>query len=561
MFASLTHAFGILCFAIAWLAYDHYRPWLNFHSEAMALLGLGLLLISHCLQKHSVTPRAPHSAAWIVLLSLLPWAQYVVGLLPFAGDALVTSLYLLSFSAAIWLGYGYSMSSSNHGKALTPVFYMFWLVALVSAAIGLLQWLDLTEAFTVYVMQADSADSNRAMGNLGQPNQLATLLLIGMVCLVWTYEQKHLGAAGLICGIVLLTMSLVFTQSRAGMLSAVLMATFLILKNRKNPFRLVPRYIFLWLIVFMTAVLLLPLVHDLLLMTSSRGSIRFSDGARSTMWHQVLVGIGQSPWFGYGWNQTPAAHSAGSLVVPGSLTFTYAHNIFLDLIAWNGIPAGLLLSVICAWWFYSRLKTAIGPNAVCAMACLLPIGIHSLFEFPFAYSYFLVASGLMVGIVEGSRLDVKTVKFDIRWVSASLALWFLIGSYIVYEYVQVEEDFRVVRFENLRLGRTPSDYETPNIWMLSHMGAMLKAGRQKAVPGMTSAEIENLFKVSQKFPYGALSFRYAMALALNGQPEAASRQMAIIRGMYGERYYQGAVSVLREQQREEYPELAKVLTP
>ena len=195
------------------------------------------------------------------------------------------------------------------------------------------------------------------------------------------------------------------------------------------------------------------------------------------------------------------------------------------------------------------------------MACLLPIATHSLFEFPFAYSYFLVASGLMVGIVEGSRPEVKTVKLNIQLVFASLALWFVVGTYIVYEYILVEEDFRVVRFENLRLGRTPTGYEMPNIWMLSHMGAMLNAGRQQAVPGMSSAEIENLRKVSQKFPYGALSFRYTMALALNGQPVAATRQMAIIRGMYGERYYQGAVSVLREQQQEKYPELAKVLTP
>jgi len=561
MFASLIYAFGIISFALAWLANDHYRPWVNFHSEALALLGLGLLLISFAFQRRSMPARAPYAAAWVLLLSILPWLQYAVGLSLFAGDALITSLYLFSFGAAIWLGYGYTVSLPSNMKALTPIFYVLWLVALASAAIGLIQWLVLTDPFTVYVVQADSADSNRAMGNLGQPNQLATLLLIGIACLLWTYEQRHISASGLLCGTLLLTMSLVFTQSRAGMFSALLMAVFLTLKNQHNALRLRRRYILVWLVAFMTAVLLLPVVHDLLLMSSSRGSVRLSDGARSIMWSQVLAGISQSPWFGYGWNQTPAAHAAGSIAFPGSLTFTYAHNIVLDLVAWNGVPIGLLLSAVCVWWFYSRIKAAKDSNSIYAMACLLPIATHSLFEFPFAYSYFLVASGLMVGIVEGSRPEVKTVKLNIQLVFASLALWFVVGTYIVYEYILVEEDFRVVRFENLRLGRTPTGYEMPNIWMLSHMGAMLNAGRQQAVPGMSSAEIENLRKVSQKFPYGAMSFRYTMALALNGQPLAATRQMAIIRGMYGERYYQGAVSVLREQQQEKYPELAKVLTP
>ena len=78
---------------------------------------------------------------------------------------------------------------------------------------------------------------------------------------------------------------------------------------------------------------------------------------------------------------------------------------------------------------------------------------------------------------------------------------------------------------------------------------------------MRIEDIENLHKTSSRFAYGALAFRYALALGLNGQPEAASRQMRIIRGMYGEIYYQAAKSVLRSLEAEKYPELALVLTP
>ena len=285
-----------------------------------------------------------------------------------------------------------------------------------------------------------------------------------------------------------------------------------------------------------------------------------ADSARPIIWRQILSGISQAPWVGYGWNQTPTAHAAGSIAVLGSLTFSYAHNIVLDLLAWNGLPLGLLLTGLCGWWFLSRVWCVTQPVAVYAMAALIPFLVHSMVEFPFAYSYFLLAAGLMVGIVEAFHVGVKTIAFDIRWMRASLAIWFVVGGYMVYEYLLIEEDFRVVRFENLRIGQTPTDYAVPNVWMLSHMGSMLNASRQKAVPGMTTAELENLRRVSLRFPYGALALRYGIALGLNGFPEEATRQFAIIRGMYGITYYQAAVSALRELQIEKYPQLSLVVT-
>ena len=284
------------------------------------------------------------------------------------------------------------------------------------------------------------------------------------------------------------------------------------------------------------------------------------DSARPIIWRQILSGISAAPWVGYGWNQTPTAHAAGSIAVLGSLTFSYAHNIVLDLLAWNGLPLGLLLTGLCGWWFLSRVWCVNQPVAVYAMAALIPVLVHSMVEFPFAYSYFLLAAGLMVGIVEAFHFGVKTIAFDIRWMRASLAIWFVVGGYMVYEYLLIEEDFRVVRFENLRIGQTPTDYAVPNVWMLSHMGSMLNASRQKAVPGMTTAELENLRRVSLRFPYGALALRYGIALGLNGFPAEATHQFAIIRGMYGITYYQAAVSALRELQIEKYPQLSLVVT-
>lgn len=550
--------FGIFTFALAWLAYDHYRPWVNFHSEALALVGVGLMVLGRCLDRTAAVVVLPRIAWWIMVLALLPWLQYLLGISLFAGDALLVSLYICGFGAAMGLGFGYASEAPEPDAALVPIFYVLWFVALMSAAIGLLQWLNLQQPLQMYVVQTDAGD--RPMGNLGQPNQLATLLLMGIASLAWTFERRRVGVWGLSIGVIFLSMVLVLTLSRAAMLSALVTGIFLIWKRRMVPGRLAPWHVFAWLLLFGAANLLLPSLHEALLMGNIR-SVSFGGDSRFTMWKQVLSGVAESPWVGYGWNQTSTAHMIGSLTVAGTMTYTNAHNVVVDILAWNGVPLGLLLTVLCAYWFMSRIHGATRDSAIYAMACLLPIAIHSMVEYPFAYSYFLLAGGLMAGVVEASHNGIKTIKLKLRWVGGALAIWFVIGSYMVYEYLLIEEDFRIVRFENLRIGQTSTEYEVPHVWMLSHMASMLQAARQQAAPGMSAAEVENLRKASLRFPYGSLGLRYALALGLNGDPAGASRQMAIIRGMYGDHYYQAAVSVMRELQREKYPELAQVIAP
>ena len=559
MSASLTYSFGLVFFAFSWIAYDHYRPWVNFHSEALALAGIGLLLFSHCANRRNKVTLMPRLTLFLLAVALLPWIQFFSGVALFAGDALVSSMYLFSLAAAGWLGYSYQLMSPKSTNEIAAFFYVLWFVALISAAIGLLQWFNLQGPLTVYVVQTDAGE--RAMGNLGQPNQLATLLLIGIASLAWTYERKRIGGLGFIVGVAFMTMGLVFAQSRAGMMSAVVAGIFLTWKNHAIPARIAPWHVLAWLLTYAAAVLLLPSLSEILLMGQSRSMNPEVDSARITIWRQILSGIAQAPWVGYGWNETPTAHATGSVVVPGSVTFTNAHNVVLDLLAWNGIPLGLLLTGACAYWFMSRMKGAVQSNAVYAMACLLPIAMHSMVEFPFAYAYFLLTAGLMVGIVEASHIGIKTFRVNVRWVGSALALWFVLGGYMVYEYFLIEEDFRIVRFENLRVGQTPAEYKVPDIWMLSHMGAMLKAARQQALPGMSADDLENFRKASLRFSDRSLSLRYTLALGLNGNASAATRQMVVIRGMYGEYNYQAAVSVLRGLQQDKYPELAQIMTP
>ena len=560
MRASRTYALGLLFFTLSWLAYDHYRPWVNFHSEMLAFVGLFSLVSSALLD---VRQRAalPRASLWIAATALVPWLQYATGISLFAGDALMSSLYLSGLLGAVFVGYSFSAAPAGQPeRGIFGLTHCLWIAAMVSAAIGIAQWFNVQGPLAMYGVQADVGD--RAMGNLGQANQLASLLLMGMVAYAYIFERGVIGRFTFSAGIAFLSLALIMSQSRAGMLSVMVLAVFMVWKKKSVKLRIASKAIALWVACFFTGTFLLPFLSNALLMAPVRS---LSEGGpvseRWRMWQQISYAVSQAPWFGYGWNQTPTAHAASAVAYPGSVTYTNAHNFVMDILAWNGLPLGLLLTGAIAYWFVTRIRSSVRMEAVYAMACLLPVAVHSMLEYPFAYAYFLIASGFMVGIVEAAVMPARTMTVNHRLAWGILALWVSLGSYLTYEYFLIEEDFRVVRFENLRIGVTPQAYKVPNVWMISHLAAMLKAGRQVAKPDMPKADLENLRKASERFAFGALRFRYAQALALNGDVPEASHQMAIIRGMYGDFYYSACKAEMRRLEKEQYPQFSGVVTP
>lgn len=559
LLTSRAYSIGQFLFSVAWLNANHYSPWLNFQAECLALLAILFMFVSRLVDQSRIA--LPHISGWVMFAGLLPWLQYLGGISPFAGDALLGSLYLSALLIAILVGY--AMVSAKGSDASTNwlgLAHAIWIAAMLSAAIGLAQWFNLADDLGIYAVQTDIGA--RAAGNMGQPNQLATLLLMGITALVYVYEQKVVGKTTLVVAVAFLTGVLVLTQSRAGMVSVVVIAAFLLWKQSGSNFRLPKQAVIWWVAGFTLATLSLPSLSKWLLMADARSlTATESVSERWLIWKQVAFAIGQAPWLGYGWNQTPAANAVGALAFPGSTTYTNAHNIVLDLMVWCGIPLGLLLSGLMAYWTVSRMRAARQPHAIWAMVGLIPIGVHSLLEFPFAYAYFLIAAGLFVGIVEAGHAPIKVVQIKAHWLWLMLCTWAGLGSYMAYEYFQIEEDFRIVRFESLHVGQTPASYQVPQVWMLSHMAAMLKAARLVPAPNISHVELNNLRQVADRFAYGTIRFHYALALGLNGDPSGASRQMAIIYSMYGPVYYKACREELLQQAQDKYPQLALVQLP
>lgn len=535
-----------LLFGLSWLAFDHFSPWSSFESELLAFMGLAVLALGTLLYRAKPL-SIPRIGIWLSAIIWLPWLQYATKQVPFVGDAVVSSLYLFGLLAAIVLGYCLCR--------LEGLMHSLWIAALVSAAIGLAQWLNVEVAvFGMYVVP--SSLGARAMGNMGQANQLATLLLMGMGALVWVFERRTIHSVGFGLGIAFMSVVLVLTQSRSGMVGALLMAVYLGWMKPASFSRITRKAVLGWLLCFALATLLLPSVSDWL---RQEGVRTLQDAApiheRWTMWQQVGYAITQSPWVGFGWNQTAVAQTVGAMVYPGKLFTAYSHSVVLDVLAWCGIPLGLLLLGLTAWWLLTRMKASTGLDAVVGMACLLPFAVHSLLEFPFAYAYFLIVAGLLIGLVEAKVAPKPTTTVPTPWGWVMLLLLLPVGAWLVYEYVLIEDDFRVVRFENLRTGSTPPSYEVPHVQLLTQLGAMLQARRLEIKPNLSAVDLENLRVVTHRMPDNVLRYRYALALALNHQIAAARLQLDMIRSVFGEQYHAACLTELRRLQHEKYPEL------
>lgn len=553
-----------LLFALAWLLPNHYPPWTNFHSEVVAFTALGCLALP--LFKHSHNSFfAPAISIASLLLVAVPWLQFALGLVFFAGDAFISAFYAAGFTLAIILGYSCSEHCISSSGCLWPLpAHALLTAASLSALLAVLQWLSLTDDFTIFVAVTDIGD--RAMANLGQPNQLGTLLLMGLVALTQMFEMRKISNLLLVvCG-VFLTWAIVLTESRTAIMSALITAGFLFYKIRSRgrlgmPLRLQNTHVLLWLALFWAAALCAPVVNSALLLSGDRQIELLDNNGRFAIWLQTLHAVYMSPWVGYGWNQTPIAQAVGALHRPGDLAFTSAHNVLLDLFAWAGLPLGLSMAVGFGYWLYTRARMVKTTESVYALAMLLPFLVHSMLEFPFAYAYFLLMAGLLIGVVESEFAMTHRFVVPKPVAAFGLAVMTAVGGYSAYEYFSIEEDYRVARFENLKVGRTPEDYVRPDILIHTQLAAMLATLRQPAVPNMTSEQVERLRKVSLRFGARTLVYRYAVSLGLNGQPTAAAHQMLIFKGMFGERPYQRFKLELRKLQAEKYPELAAVILP
>jgi O-antigen ligase len=552
-------ALASLALAAAWLAPNHYPPWTSFHGEAAAFAALVLFAAARVAWPQPlVRTRVAFPVAAVLALIATQW---LAGQIAYRGDAYLSALYVAGAGLAWWLG----ANSESLRTRTDPVIWFAWIVVLaaaVSVVIIHLQWLRMENALGIFA--AERGPDFRPYSNIGQPNHLSTLMIMATALAVLLNARGRLGDAGCVALVAWFGWGLVLTESRSGLLSALCLAVLACSKGRRQPGVPAPRWALLWVALLFAMALSWPTINEALYLESPRGAMITHDSSRQVIWKQCLAGIQASPWVGYGWRQSAVGQKVGALVVDGWQASDYAHNLFLDLLLWVGVPLGVLVIIGAVAWLARVFLRLRGATEVLLFATILPLAVHSMFEFPFAYSYFLFPAAWMLAVLarkQSLRLGVANVRSRLRLpVAAGIALFAVAAGAAASDYMQAEEDYRVMRFELRRVGRTPDNYASPDLAVLTQLGELLKLGRMVPRPGMPAADIARLRQGTRSVNWANLHLAYVLSLALNGQPRLAESELRLLRSDYGEEAYAQAREIWQAQLHQ-YPQLAAVRLP
>jgi O-antigen ligase len=362
--------------AIGWLLPNHYRPWLAFHSDAWVAIALLLTALAICFRVKTKVAFYRMEVLIVALICLI-WAQYFFRLIPFAGEAWVSSIYMVGFAAAMVMGVRWEKTSPNQlGDAL---FLAVGIAAIFSVGIQLYQWFQL-EGLSLWIMEAGEG---RPHGNLGQPNQLATSLIWGLLAIGWGAARKFINiwvgvlmAAYLLFGIAL-------TGSRTAWIAIFLLVTAAWFWRSLCPWKKMPVVVTALAGYFILCVLAISY-------GSTADNVRLNAGLRPIAWKMFLDAASRHPWVGYGWNQTMFAQveaAADHPYLPG--VFSYAHNLFLDLVLWCGIPLGACTALFLLRWIWKQFRKVDSIRGALFFLFIVVIANHAMLENPLYFGYFL----------------------------------------------------------------------------------------------------------------------------------------------------------------------------
>ncbi|MDD5334680.1 MAG: Wzy polymerase domain-containing protein [Rhodoferax sp.] len=454
----------------------------------------------------------------VAALVLVPVLQYGFGLVLLSGTAWISSAYLIGFLLALLTGARWE--SASPGQLADGLFLAIGMAALLSVALQLHQWLalDLLDAWSM------GTGNGRPFANFGQPNQLATFLLWGLLAVVWGLLRRHIGIGTALFVALYMLFGLALTQSRSAWIAVGVLVLASWFWRRLWPDRLWP-----WLaagltLYFAVCTLSLDWLSQALLLSKQAGAseaVRIASELRPLIWSILIDAAWQHPVLGYGWNQVGLAQLTVALNRPPlQLLLAHSHNLFLDLILWCGIPVGLLVSFYLVRWFWLRLRAVSRAEDAVLLLFLLVVGNHALLELPLHYAYFLLPAGLIMGALN-VRLHSRPIVLTGHW---SLILPCLVSvallTTIIHDYLRVETSYQELRFEQARI-KTESPGKPPDVLLLTQWREAISLSRFEPTSGMSAHDLDWMHRVASTYPGGATIPKLALALALNKQPVEA----------------------------------------
>ena len=508
--------------SFAWLLPNHFLPWTAFHSDAWCAVVLLIAAASLIIRSKSNT-QWHGSTILVALLVCVPALQHITGLISFAGQAWISTAYLLGFLLALLIGQRWERLGS--GQLANGLFLAIGVASVLSVTIQLLTWLGLIET-GVADLWSMGLVGGRPYANFGQPNQLATLLLWGLLACTWAYVTEKIRAPVAMVLACFLLSGIALSQSRTAWIGL----TFLVIafwawrglwRSKWVLLSATALFVFFW-----AYQPLLRALAEALQIASQETNFRgdqLEGGLRPLAWRLFIDAALRQPWFGYGWSEVSHAQLAVADAFPTLHgTFGQAHNLFLDLVLWLGLPMGLFVSAAIVWQFAAYMRAVSNARDAILVMFLGVVGIHAMLELPLHYAYFLLPTGLVMGILN-SRVGGAPVWTTPRW--TLVGLWFaatILLPIIVLDYFRIETSFQAARFELAHIGNSPQG-KPPEVVLLTQLRERIGLIRYEVKRDMAPEEISWLLQVVNAYPGSGFIYKAARALALNDRPLEAQQ--------------------------------------
>ena len=143
----------------------------------------------------------------ILFIFFIPFIQFLFGQIYYFSTAFFSFCFLFGFLASIVYGYNIVQFSEKE-NIIKFISYFFTVVGFVSSLFAIAQWLQISHTYIL------NLSHNRPYANLGQPNHLATLLMLSICSLLFLYEYKKSKNIFLILLFPIMVWALALTQSR-----------------------------------------------------------------------------------------------------------------------------------------------------------------------------------------------------------------------------------------------------------------------------------------------------------------------------------------------------------
>jgi O-antigen ligase len=379
-------------------------------NELLCVLGWGMCLLA---ASRMPPAGARRGATGVLTASLAVIGAAIVG--SWTLGSLPTSLALpplLSVVCACFvaaLGARVAQGGQQGGlQAFAPFAFGVVGVGVLSAVVSVIQ---------VYLPQladgnviAQSGLPGRAVGNLRQPNHLASLLVWSVIALVPLVEWRRIPRwLGTLLGLLLM-IAVVLSGSRTGLYGgALVLVGWGVLDarlSRGTRISLVatlafPLAIFAW--GWLGA-------HTHFMPHAVGAATRANDGDSShfAIWANALEMVRQQPWRGVGWGEFNFAWTLTAFAHRPTAFFDHTHDLPLQFVVELGFPLALVVLALMVWALVQGLRRALsvpgdaGHGARAAWVMIVMIAIHSLDEYPLWYLYFLLPAAWAWGFTLGS---------------------------------------------------------------------------------------------------------------------------------------------------------------